>query len=159
VAPPENSVTNSRADCAPTQQLVGGTKAISPCVTSASAKLFPDLVAHHYTPRRRRVARSARWIHLHRSNALDGAAAALTVIPGRGVAVSLSWSWSHKPQGRARAARERLHPPYADAASPSERVLQVGSGLDAWMRARGWGCAHEIRRLCSEPGGCCPASL
>ena len=32
VAPPENSVTNSRADCALTQQTVGGTKAISPCV-------------------------------------------------------------------------------------------------------------------------------
>jgi hypothetical protein len=43
VAPPENSVTNSRADCALTQQTVGGTKAISPCVKSASAKLFPDL--------------------------------------------------------------------------------------------------------------------
>jgi hypothetical protein len=56
------------------------------------------------TPCRRRVARSARRVHPHRSSALDGAAAALTVTPGRGVAVSLSWSWSHQPQGRARVS-------------------------------------------------------
>ena len=43
MAPPENSVTNSRADCALTQQMIGCIKAISPCVKSASAKLFPDL--------------------------------------------------------------------------------------------------------------------
>ena len=43
VAPPENSVTNSRADCALTHQMVGGIKAISPCAKSASAKLFLDL--------------------------------------------------------------------------------------------------------------------
>ena len=43
MAPPENSVTNSRADCAFTQQTIGGIKAISPCVKSASAKLFLDL--------------------------------------------------------------------------------------------------------------------
>ena len=43
VAPPENSVTNSRADCALTQQMIVCIKAISPCVKSASAKLFPDL--------------------------------------------------------------------------------------------------------------------
>jgi len=43
VAPPENSVTNSRADCALTQQMIGCIKAISPCVKSASAKLFLDL--------------------------------------------------------------------------------------------------------------------
>ena len=42
----------------------------------------------------------------HRSNALDGAAAALTVARTRGVAMPLSWSWSRQPQ---RAARERLH--------------------------------------------------
>ena len=40
VAPPENSVTNSRADCVLTHQMVGCIKAISPCVKSASAKLF-----------------------------------------------------------------------------------------------------------------------
>ena len=44
MAPPENSVTNSRADFALTQQMVGGIKAIfSPCVKSASPKLFLDL--------------------------------------------------------------------------------------------------------------------
>ena len=40
----------------------------------------------------------------HRSSALDGAAAVLTVALRRGVAVPLSWSWSHHPQGRALAA-------------------------------------------------------
>ena len=43
-------------------------------------------------------------MHPHRSSALDGAAAALTVARTRGVAVPLSWSWSHHPQGRAWAA-------------------------------------------------------
>ena len=40
-------------------------------------------------------------MHPHRSSALDGAAATLTVARTRGVAVPLSWSWSHHPQGRA----------------------------------------------------------
>ena len=40
VAPPENSVTNSRADCALTQQMIGCIKAITPCVKSTSAKLL-----------------------------------------------------------------------------------------------------------------------
>eukprot|EP00964_Phaeocystis_antarctica_P055765 scaffold32821_cov74-Phaeocystis_antarctica.AAC.2 len=56
------------------------------------------------TPCRRRVVRSARWGQPHRSSALDGAAAALTVTLRRGVAVSLTWSWSQLPQGRACAA-------------------------------------------------------
>jgi hypothetical protein len=43
VAPPENSVTNSRTDCVLTQQMISCIKAISPCVKSASAELFPDL--------------------------------------------------------------------------------------------------------------------
>ena len=43
MAPPENSVTNSRTDYALTPQMVGDIKAISPCVKSASAKLFLDL--------------------------------------------------------------------------------------------------------------------
>ena len=43
-------------------------------------------------------------MHPHRSSALDGAAAALTVARTRCVAVPLSWSWSHRPQGRAWAA-------------------------------------------------------
>ena len=97
MAPPENSVTNSRADCALTQQMIGCIKAISPCVKSASAKLFLDL----HTVLALSGEERTRWIHLHRSNALDGAAAALTVARTRGVAVPLSWSWSHQPQGRA----------------------------------------------------------
>ena len=49
----------------------------------------------------RRVASSAERVQPHRSSALDGAAAALTVARTRGVAMPLSWSWSHQPQGRA----------------------------------------------------------
>ena len=37
------SVTNTRTDCALQQQMIGCIKAISPCVKSASAKLFLDL--------------------------------------------------------------------------------------------------------------------
>ena len=44
----------------------------------------------------------------HRSSALDGAAAALTVARTRGVAMPLSWYWSHQPQGRACAAAPAL---------------------------------------------------
>eukprot|EP00964_Phaeocystis_antarctica_P135624 scaffold99969_cov52-Phaeocystis_antarctica.AAC.1 len=72
-------------------------KAISPCVKSASPKLFLDLHTVYW----RRVASSAERVQPHRSSALDGAAAALTVALRRGVAVPLSWSWSHQPQGRA----------------------------------------------------------
>ena len=45
VAPPENSVTNSCADCALTDTANARLhhKAISPCVKSASAQLFLDL--------------------------------------------------------------------------------------------------------------------
>ena len=44
MAPPENSVTNTRTDCALTHQMVGCIKAISPtCLKSASAKLFLGL--------------------------------------------------------------------------------------------------------------------
>ena len=45
MAPPENSVTHTRADCALTHQKVGGVKGISPCVKSVSVKLFLDLHA------------------------------------------------------------------------------------------------------------------
>ena len=75
VAPPEISVTKSRTDCALTQQMVGGIKAISLCVKSASGKLFLDL----HTVLAPSVARSAERVQPHRSNALHGAAAALTV--------------------------------------------------------------------------------
>ena len=43
-------------------------------------------------------------MHPHRSSALDGAAAALTVARTRVETVPLSWSWSHHPRGRAWAA-------------------------------------------------------
>ena len=67
-----------------TQQMIGCIKAISPCVKSASAKLFLDL--HTVLAR---VVRSAERVQPHRSNALDGAAAALTVARTRGVAMPL----------------------------------------------------------------------
>jgi len=76
--------------------MIGCIKAISPCVKSASAKLFLDLHTVSAPSGEERTLGAAA----QRSNALDGAAAALTVTPGRSVAVSLSWSWSHQPQGR-----------------------------------------------------------
>jgi hypothetical protein len=78
--------------------MIGCIKAISPCVKSASAKLFPDL---HTVSAPSGEERTLDTSLLHRSNALDGAAAALTVARTRGVAMPLSWSWSHQPQGRA----------------------------------------------------------
>ena len=94
--------TNSRADftLTLTQQMIGCIKATTAGPLReepASAKLFLDFC----TPCWRRVARSARWGQPHRSSALDGAAAALTVARTRGVAMPLSWCWSHLPQGRA----------------------------------------------------------
>jgi len=80
--------------------MVGCIKDISPCVKSASAKLFPDLHTMSAPSGEERTLDTS-VIHLHRSNALDGAAVALTVARTRGVAVPLSWSWSHQPQGRA----------------------------------------------------------
>ena len=50
--------------------MIGYIKAISPCVKSASAKLFLDL--HTVLAPRG----EERWIHLHRSNALRYASAA-----------------------------------------------------------------------------------
>ena len=103
MAPPENSVTNSRADCVLTQQTVGGTKAISPCVKSASAKLFPDLHTMSAPSGEERTLDTSA----QRSNALDGTAAALTVAHARVV-------WPCHCHGLGlislRAARERLHP-------------------------------------------------
>ena len=81
VAPPEISVTKSRTDCALTQQMVGGIKAVSPWLKSASEKLLmglPTVLAPSGEER-------ARW-QPH---------------SGTRVAVPLSWSWSHQLQGRA----------------------------------------------------------
>ena len=84
--------------------MVGDIKAISPCVKSASAKLFLDLhtvLAPRGEERTLGVAaqveRATRCCRRFDSDTHR-----------RGVAVSLSWSWSHQPQGRG--ARERLHP-------------------------------------------------
>ena len=85
--------------------MVSGTKAISPCVKSASAKLFPDLHTVSAPSGEERTLGAAAQVE--RGYALDGAAAALTVAHTRGVAMPLSWSWSHHS---LRAARQRLHP-------------------------------------------------
>ena len=77
--------------------MIGCIKAISPCVKSASAKLFPDLHTVSAPSGEERTLDTSAQV----DNALDGAAAALTVARTRGVAVPLSWSWSHQPQGRA----------------------------------------------------------
>ena len=87
--------------------MVGGIKAISPCVKSASAKLFLDLHTMSAPSGEERTL-DASQMHPHRSNALHGAAAILTVTLRRGVAVSLSWSCFHQPQGRACAADPAL---------------------------------------------------
>ena len=63
----------------------------------SSAKLFLDLHIVSAPSGEERTLNAQP----HRSNALDGAAAASTVACTRGVAVPLSWSWSHEPQGRA----------------------------------------------------------
>ena len=83
-------------------------------------------------------------MHLHRSSALEGAAAALTVACTRAVAVPLSWSWSHHPQtgpggGTVQpAARPTL------ARAPRWRVLQgvKPAKLQKKRRSRG-GRSHE----------------
>jgi len=82
--------------------MLGGTKAISPCVMREEhvGKAAPGL-AH-------RVGAEWRGAHAlnaaaHVSNELDAAAARRfdSDTLRRSVAVSLSWSWSHQPQGRA----------------------------------------------------------
>ena len=95
VTPPENSVTNSRADCAFTQQMIGCIKAISPCFKSTSAKLFLDLHTVRVGAEWRGERTLGAAAQVERGYALDGAAAALTVAHTRGVAMPLSWSWSH----------------------------------------------------------------
>ena len=87
--------------------MIGCIKAISPCVKSASAKLFLDL--HTVLAPSARVARSARWGKLHRSNAQHGAAANVTETRRHVVGVFLTWSWSQQPEGRACAASPALH--------------------------------------------------
>jgi hypothetical protein len=78
--------------------MIGGIKASSPSMKSMSADLFLDLPTMSAPSGEERRTECAEP---HRSSALDGAAAALTVARTRCVAVPLSWSWSHHPQGRA----------------------------------------------------------
>ena len=81
--------------------MIGCIKAISPCVKSASAKLFPDLHTMSAPSGEERTLD----VHLHRSNALDGTAAAWTQWHARVV-------WPCHCHGLGlisfRAARERL---------------------------------------------------
>ena len=79
--------------------MVGDIKAISPCVKSASAKLFLDLHTVSAPSGEERTLGAAAQVE--RAKAVHGAAAALTVTLRRGVAVSLPRSWSRQPQGRA----------------------------------------------------------
>ena len=83
--------------------MVGGIKASSPGMMSTSADLFLDLPTLSAPSGEERRTGAPEP---HRSSALNGAAAALTVACTRVVFVPLSWSWtwSHHPQGRARAA-------------------------------------------------------
>eukprot|EP00964_Phaeocystis_antarctica_P097771 scaffold63842_cov36-Phaeocystis_antarctica.AAC.1 len=123
------SVTNSRADCALAQQMVGCIKAISPCVKSASAKLFLDL----HTVLAPSGKERARWRKLHRLNAQHGAAANVTGTRRQVVGVFLTWtwtwtwSWSQQPEGRACAASPALRgtlgrTPYAFSKPESKKT-------------------------------------
>ena len=104
MAPPENSVTNSRADCVLTQQMVGCIKAISPCVKSASAKLFLDLHTVLAPSGEERTLGEAAQVE--RAAWCCGQRNRNT--PTRCVGVFLTWSWSQQPEGRACAASPAL---------------------------------------------------
>ena len=89
-------------------------------------------------------------MHPHRSSALDGAAAALTVARTRGVAVPLSWSWSHHPQGRAWAAA------FARAETlgrtPLQHPVGVAQGGQCWGAVRSLAHGHALRECKPGPG-------
>ena len=61
VAPPEISVTKSRTDCALTQQMVGGIKAVSPWLKSASEKLLMGLPTVLAPSGEERTLAAAQW--------------------------------------------------------------------------------------------------
>jgi len=86
VPPPDNSVTNSRTDCALTQQMIGCIKAISLCVKGASQTQSCSWTC---TPCRRRVWRGAHvgCSRTGRTRYRWRAAAALTVARTRCVAM------------------------------------------------------------------------
>ena len=86
--------------------MVGCIKAISPCVKSASAKLFLELHTVLAPSGEERTLGK-----LHRSNAQHGAAANVTETRRHVVGVFLTWSWYQQPEGRACAAFSALHEP------------------------------------------------
>ena len=69
-----SSVTKSRTDCDLTQQMVGDIKPSSPGMKSMSADVFLDLTTMSAPSGEERTPGAS----VHRSSALDGAAAALT---------------------------------------------------------------------------------
>jgi hypothetical protein len=79
--------------------MVGGTKAISPCVKSTSPKLFLDLhTVSAPSGEERRTSASAQVERTGRCcRRFDSGTHAWS-----GVAMPLSWYWSHQPQGRAK---------------------------------------------------------
>ena len=74
VAPPENSVTESRTDSALTRQMVGGIKLSSPGKKSMSEGMFLDVPTMSAPS-----GKDAEQLHPHRSSALDYASAARDV--------------------------------------------------------------------------------
>ena len=94
--------------------MVGGIKAISPCVKSASAKLFLDLHTVSAPSGEERTLEEAAQVERAGRCCRRFDSGTHT----RGVAVPLSWSWSHQPH---RAARERLHPRSAILSSVPRR--------------------------------------
>ena len=81
--------------------MVGDIKAISPCVKSASAKLFLDLHTVSAPSGEERMLNAAAQVE-RAGRCCRRQDRART----RGVAVLLAWSWSPQPQ---LAARERMH--------------------------------------------------
>ena len=74
MAPPENSVTESRTDSALTRQMVGGIKLSSPGKKSMSEGMFLDVPTMSAPS-----GKDAEQVHPHRSSALDYASAARDV--------------------------------------------------------------------------------
>ena len=103
MGPPENSVTNSRADCALTQQMVGCINAISPCLKSTSTKLFPDLHTRSAPSGEERTLEEAAQVEC----AAWCCGQRNSNTPTSCVAVFLSWSCDFSSM---RAVRVRLPP-------------------------------------------------
>ena len=80
--------------------MIGCIKAISPCVKSASAKLFLDLHTVLAPSGEERTLEEAAQVE----RAACGAAANVTGTRRHVVGVFLTWSWSQQHEGRACAA-------------------------------------------------------